>query len=247
MPSTLPPPAVRRTGVPTIRSVARHQWQGRRLSLDALTGQVGTLTRAATGTMVDSNGATVTAAHSMPRWESRTWLGSAGVGLRLAADDLTWTCGWSLEEGTLLVEAIEVSSIGSGKGLAYIGRDDDTGNRLVVRGTGSTFAVDLKIGANTSTATFGSAVAADDDVQLVVQVDDDGVDMKVRIGGAVNGTPVAFSAWGTSIARGTAWGTGAKVRANRVGSAGSQGSTWLRSLAWFPAVALTLDEATGRL
>jgi hypothetical protein len=246
--SILPPPAVRRLGVPTVRPLALHRWQARRLALRALTGQPGTLTRAGSATFLDSAGATVTAPHSMPRYESRTWLGAPAVGLRLSTDDLTWPIEWLLGPRTLYVEAINLGTAQTNDfGLVYAGRDDATGARWLVRGTGSTLAVDFfNAGGLLSTATLGTAVANGAGVQLVVQLDDDGTNMRTRIGGAVNATPVAFSAYGTARARAAALGTGALLRANRVGAAGAQGSCWLADVAVYPGL-LTLEECLALL
>lgn len=242
----IPPPLVRRLGVPTLRSLAWHQWQAHRLSLAAITGQAATLTRASTATLTDSAGSTITVGHTMPRWESRTWSSAPAIGLRMATDDLTWPADWTLASCTLFLEAINLGTAQtSGQGLVYVGLDAGTGNRLVVRGTGTTFAVDLVIGANTSTATFGSTVANGDSVQLVVQCEDTGGNQRVRIGGSDNGVTVAFSAWGTAIARG-ALPAGARTRLNRVGSAGAQGAAWFRRVAVIPGL-LDLTQCTETL
>lgn len=62
--------AVRRATAPVIIPASRFRWVARMGSLDAVTGQVGTLTRAGSATSADSRYAAYTAAHSMPRWES---------------------------------------------------------------------------------------------------------------------------------------------------------------------------------
>lgn len=233
----IPAPATRRTGVPSLRSLARWRWIGQFLTLDAITGQVGTLTRAATGTSTDANGATITWPHSAVRYETRTVNGTVRTGIRYSADDHTWARSFDIEEATVFVDLVQLTAApASNAGVLYVGRDDATGNRLVIRGTGTTFAVDLIIGGNTSTATFGASVAANDAVRLLVQIDDDGTDMRVNIGGEKNGTPVATSSWGTAIARGTAFGSGAKVRLNRVGSAGTQNTMWVADAGWFPGL-----------
>ena len=242
----LPPPAAARLGVPLLRSLALDHWQASRLSLTALTGQVGTLTRSGTATFSDSAGSTVTANHSMPRWESRSWFGAPAIGLRMATDDATWPLDWPLQTLTVLVEAINLGTAQtSGQGLLYAGLDAGTGNRLVIRGTGTTFAVDLVIGANTSTATLPVAVANGAAVQLLLQLEDTGTTQRVRLGGAVNGADAGFSAWGTAITRGTL-PSGALLRLNRVGSGGAQGSAWFRRRAIHPGL-LLLQDALDRL
>lgn len=242
----LPPPASRRLGVPRIKSLAWHQWQASRLSLSALSGQTGTFTRASTATFTDSAGVTVTAGHSMPRWESRTWQAAPAIGLRMATDDLAWPAPWVLGTCTVLVEAIALGTAQtSGQGLLYAGLDAGTGNRLVIRGTGTTLAVDLVIGANTSTATFPAAVANGASVQVAVEVDDNGTTQRVRIGGTVNGSSAGYSAFGTAIARGTL-PAGANLRLNRVGNAGLQGAAWFRRVSVVPGL-LSVDDALSRL
>lgn len=238
------PPATRRLTPPTVRSVARWRWLGRLLSLDAMTGQVGTLTRAATGTALDSLGGTITWPHSAARWEIR---GGRG-GLRMATDDLTWPCTFTPEAGTLLVDWTQLTALTNGMGVLYIGDDAQSGNRFSLRGgAGNTLVAELRIGGNTSTATLTGTVATNDAVVAVVQLDDDGTNQRVRIGAYVNGATVAFSSYGTAIARGTAWAAGAVVRANRIGSAGTQGSMWLADAAWFPGAPLSLTQVLERL
>lgn len=241
----LPPPAVRRLGVPALRPVALHAWEARRLSLDALTGQAGAFTRASTATMTDGHGATVTVGHSMPRWEPRAWGDGVAVGLRMTTDDASWPAEWTTGTRTVLIEGINLGTAQtSGEGLLYVGVDAATGNRLVVRGTGTTFAVDLVIGANTSTATLASAVPNGAAFQLAVTITDTGTTQAVEIRGTVNRAVVA-PASGSAIARGE-WGDNTKLRINRVGSAGSQGDAWFKRVSVYPE-ALTLDAAVARL
>jgi hypothetical protein len=244
----LPPPAVRRLGVPTVRPLALHRWQARRLSLSALTGQAGTLTRSAAATFVDSAGATVTAPNGAPRWESRALFGEPAVGLRLSTDDLTWPLEWTLGPRTLYLEAINLGTAQTNnQGLLYAGRNDQTGARWLVRGTGTTFAASFFNASNQeSTATLGAAVANGATVQLVVHLDDDGANQRTRIGGAVNGATVDWSAYGTARARAATLGTGALLRANRLGSAGLQGSCWLSDVAVYPGL-LSLAECQAML
>ena len=120
MSTFIAPPALRRTGVPLLRSAARFHFLAARRSLDAITGQVGTLVRAATGTSLDSNGATITWPHSAARGEVRTVSGATRYGLRMGADDLTWPCDFGLEAATFFVEFVQLgAAIASGAGVAF--------------------------------------------------------------------------------------------------------------------------------
>ena len=244
----IPPAAVRRLGVPQLRPLARYQWEASRLSLTALTGQPWTLVRASTATLTDSAGTTVTVGHTMPRYEARSYSGVPAIGLRVSTEDLTTTWDVLPSSSTWLVELIDLGTAGTpNAGLLYVGRDDQTGARLAITGGSNTYtATFTNPGGLTSVATFGATVSNGDAVQLVVQLDDDGTNQRVRIGGSDAGLAVAFSAWGTARARAAAWGTGARVRLNRLGSAGTQGSAWVRRVAEYPGL-LTLADALARL
>lgn len=240
------PRAVRRTGVPVLHPQARFRVRfGRSLTAD--TGQAATFTRASTSTALDSTGASVTVGYGRPRAEIRAWTDTAVGGLRMTTDDLTYPLDWRPEKGTLYVAGINLGTAqASGGGLVYLGADAGTGNRLVVRGTGSTFAVDLVSGANTSTATLPVSVANGARFELAVQVDDDGTNQRVRCRALVVGAGSAWSAWGSSIARAATWAAGSVFRLNRVGSAGTQGDVWLREVAW-EAGLFDVHEIAGRL
>lgn len=226
---------------PSLQFVAEY-----RRGLEALSGHTLSFSRSSSATMVDSAGATITVAHSRPRREARSWLGTSEVGLRVSTDDLTYSWDVSPQTGTWLVEAIDLGTAGtSNAGLLYLGNDAQSGARLVVRGTGTTYAVDVyNASGATSTATLSVSVASGAAVQLLIQLEDNGTTHRVRIGGRVAGPEVAFSAWGTAQTRAAAWGSGTKLRLNRIGSAGTQGSGWLRKVAYGHGL-LSLDDLSG--
>ena len=242
--------SVRRAAGPVIRSVSRFRWQARSAELEAVTAQVGTLVRAATGTAVDSAGVTYTAGHSMPLWEVRTWAGDRpALGIRLAADDLTWPCNWVPERASVLIELAEAGTrTTAGAGLLYLGRDDQTGARLIVDSDGTNYRATIHNGTSSASATLATATPTSGQLaRLVVQLDDDGTNQRVRL--AL--TPVATgitteTAWSSTVARAAAWGSGATLRLNRVGSAGTQGSTWIRQVAWMAGL-LTASDMLARL
>lgn len=244
---TIPPAAARALGAPTLRSTQRFRLELRR-GLTPLTGQTTTFTRASTATMTDSAGASVTVGHSRPRLEARTWSGQSELGLRMTTDDLTATWNVACETSTWLIEAINLGTATTNTaGLLAVGRDDLTGARLMVRGTGSTLEATWTTSAGvTSVATFGASLANGDAVQLLVQLEDDGTNQRVRIGGTKNGATVTTSAWGTARARSADYGSGSVVRLNRVGSSGTQGNVWLRALAYAPGL-LTVADLSGVL
>lgn len=239
------PPAARTGATPLLRTAQRLRVEFAR-GLAALTGQTPAFARASTATFTDSAGATVTAPHSRPRRESRMWFDTPELGLRVSSEDLTYTWDVLPESGTFLLELIDLGTAGtSGAGLLYVGNDGQTGARLAITGGSNTYTVTwTNAGGLTSEATFGATVSSGHAMQLLVQVDDDGTNQRVRVSGTHNGLSIGFSAWGTARARSAAWGTGTRLRLNRVGSAGTQGSAWLRTVAYAPGL-LTLDDLTG--
>lgn len=248
----MPARAVRRATAPTLTPISRFRWQGRRGSLDALTGQAGTLVRAATGTAVDINGTTYTAGHSMARWENRDFANSGSryeLGVRLSTDDLFWAANWRPETATFLVEFSEAGTrTTANAGLLYLGNDAQTGARLLIDSTGTNFRATVHNGTTSQTSTLSTATPlTNQGTRLALQLEDDGTNWRVRLVLRVFATgSQEFSAWTTPIARAATWGTDAKVRVNRIGSAGTQGSTWVRQVAWCAGL-LTLDEAAERL
>lgn len=247
-----PARAVRRLTQPALVSVSRFRWQARRGSLDAVTGQTGTLVRTATGTAVDTSGTTYTAAHSMPRWESRDFQSGGTryeLGVRLAADDLTWEANWRPETATWFGEFSEEGTrTTANAGLLYLGNDGQTGARLLVDSTGTDYRVTLHNGTTSQSVSLATATPTSGQMfRLGVHLEDDGTNQRARLILEVLATGTeTLSAWTTPIARASSWGTGAKLRLNRIGSAGTQGSTWVRQVAWCPGL-LTLDDMAARL
>jgi hypothetical protein len=242
--------SVRRAAGPVIRSVSRFRWQARSVDLEAVTAQVGTLVRPDKRNTLDSAGNVYTVGHSMPRWEARTWAGDRqALGIRLNADDLTWPCNWVPERASVLIELAEAGTrTTAGAGLLYLGRDDQTGARLIVDSDGTNYRATIHNGTSSASATLATATPTSGQLaRLVVQLDDDGTNQRVRL--AL--TPVATgitteTAWSSTVARAAAWGSGATLRLNRVGSAGTQGSTWIRQVAWMAGL-LTASDMLARL
>jgi len=243
--------AARLVTAPALVPVSRFRWQARRGLLQAVTGQTGTLTRAATGTAVDALGTTYTAGHSMPRWESRDYTASGArdtLGLRMAADDLTFDCNWAPETGTLLIEFSEEGTrTTSGAGLVYIGRDDQTGARLVLDASSNQYRATIHNGTTSQSVSLATSTPTTGQMaRLAVQLEDTGGNQRVRLLLSIAGGATTTTSYSSTVTRAAAWGTGAKVRLNRVGSAGTQGSTWVRQVAWCAGL-LSLDEMVARV
>lgn len=246
-----PARAARRLTQPGLVSASRFRWQARRGSLEAITGQTGTLIRAATGTAVDITGTTYTAGHSMPRWEHRDFLAGGAryeLGLRMVADDLTFDANWRPETGTLYVEFSEEGTrTTANAGLVYLGNDGQTGGRLILDSDGTNYRATIHNGTTSQSVSLATATPTTGQMaRLAVQLEDTGGNQRVRLLLSVNGGAVTTTAYSSTVARTATWGTGAKLRLNRTGSAGTQGNTWVRQVAWAPGL-LSVDEMRDRL
>lgn len=233
----------RRAVSPTLVSACLFRWAGRWGSLDAITGQTATLTRASTATAIDSLGVTYTAGHSMPRWEVR----SEQLGIRLGADDLTWPANWVPQT---LTAAVAINEQGtrttSGAGLLYVGNAGQTGARLVIDASSNQYRATIhngttsqSVSAATSTPTTGQMAT------VAVQLEDTGGNQRVRLLLRVAGVDT-ITAWSSTVTRAATWGASSAVRLNRVGSAGTQGSTWVRDVTVVAGL-LSLDDVAERL
>jgi hypothetical protein len=250
---TFPARAARATSAPTLRSRAFFRWQAKRRSLDALTGQAGTLVRASVSTALDSNGDTITVPYGRPRWEWRDWSGSGDadtIGLRMTTDDLTWPVAFLPAAMTVMVEGCELGTLADSGALVYLGNDGQTGARYLIESSGTYYRATLNDGASTNTVTLATAAPAEGQVFRAVgqlQVSDDGTEIRHRLLLDVLRTPgVIETDWSAWLAMPAAWGSGYKLRVNRKGSAGTQGDTWLRQVALEPSI-LTPQEMTERL
>ena len=230
----IPPPTTRHAGAPDVRARALFRWQARTLTTTALTGQDGALVRAASGTAVDSAGATYTAVHSMPRWESRTFGDGARVGLRLGADDLAWPVSLSPRTATVVLELSEAGTrTTAGAGLFYLGNDAITGARWLIDSTGTNYRATVHNGTTSASVTLASALPTTGQAtRLTMQVTDDGTNWQVRlVSDVVRGAGEEDTGWSSTIARAATFGATTQLRLNRLGSAGTQGSTWVAQCA----------------
>lgn len=227
----------RRLTAPALQTRSLFRWQAAR-GLTALTGHVGTLTRAsAQGANADQNGATYTAVHSMPRWEMRDVFGTGArdtVGLRLSTDDLAWDVALAPRSMTMLVEFAEAGTrTTSGAGLVYVGNDGQSFTRLILDSDGTNYRATWHNGTSSVSATLATATPTTGQLaRLLVQLEDNGTTQRVRLGlDVVQTIGETWTAWSSTVTRASAFPTSTRVRANRVGSGGTQGNVWLRQIA----------------
>ena len=247
----MPSRAVRRAGAPVLQPAALFSWHGRFASLDALTGQVGTLTRASNVGVQSSGGPNPTVVDGYPAWYAYSpWAPSsdpAVIGIYTPTGDLTWPLDAAPQSLTVLLEGIntEGATPVNGGGVLHLGNDAATGNALSIVGTATTYQLTLTTGAGSVTSTLSSPVG-NVRWRLLVQLEDNGTTQRVRFGISINESVLNMEAWTATLTRAAAFPSGSKVRLNRIGSAGTVGDSWFRRLSIYPGL-LTLDDATARL
>jgi hypothetical protein len=147
-------------------------------SLNALTGQIATFSRAGTATMLDAAGNTVTAVHSQPRFE---WADLNADGIKEATLSLGLNDRLRLDYGglpaarTFYVDMVDKTVTGT----ANLSRIIEIGNSgatayLNIRRSATGFDASHNNGSTTVTATVTVTVASGDRVQLRLVVAADG-------------------------------------------------------------------------
>ncbi len=234
--------------------------------LDALSGYVqnvattdlATLTRASTATCVDVNGTSGTCVNYQERWEQLD-LDADGVreraSLLLSTDDLAWAANIAAAAPAAQTWRIQFVERGTrttaNAGLFYLGKDDTSGARLWVAansaGTNYQLFHNNAFDATVSSVLATATPATNAEAWLIAQLYANG---SVQLHLSLDGLTVVSSASVSSTpAAGlnAQWGGGAaKVRVNRVGSAGTQGSTALLVLQALPGVQTLATMVTTR-
>jgi hypothetical protein len=247
----IPSRAARRTTAPVLTPGALFSWHGRFASLDALTGQVGTLTRNFPTTSVDTNQSSYSVPYGYPEWYVYpAWNLSADpivTGLIMGASDTAWPIDFVPQSLTVYMEGINANGATpvNGGGVLHVGNDAATGNALALTGTATTYALTLTTGAGSVTSTLSSAVG-NVRWRLAAQLEDNGTTQRIRLGISINEAAFVFEAWTATLTRAATFPSSSKVRLNRIGSAGTVGQSWFRRVSIYPGL-LTFDEASARL
>lgn len=212
----------------SLRSRTLFHFRGSMRSLDALSGQVGTLTRGATGTAIDSFGNSYTAVGVQPRWESRDTNADTvrdALGLFMdTADRLAWPVLFLPSAMGGIMEFVQVATMALTGTVFYLGNDAGTGARLSVFSTGSNYAIAHVSGVTVSSTMGAPAPTAGDRVRLRFQLSGTGT---VQLWQSLNGGAEVASALSGANALAAAWAATAKVRLNSVGS-GTATTAWYR-------------------
>lgn len=234
-----------------LRSRCLVHWRAHDLSLNAdLTGLAGVLTRAATGTAVDSAGTSYTAVNAQPRWEWRDLDSDSvreAVGLLMGTGDrVVFSQGGAalaLRPMAMsgLLEFVETggAAIGS-SALQYLGNDGVTGARLVIDSTGTFYRLRHHNGTTEVTVTLAVAPTSGQRVRLRWQLYSDG---SVQLWQSINGAAETATVRSSANTLAASWGAGsAFLRLNSLGS-GTATTGWYRLLkmvAGLPDLAMLL-------
>jgi hypothetical protein len=196
-------------------------WLARELSLNARSGQVGTLVRTASSTAVDDSGTSGTVFHSQPAWERVDTDADAvrdRMALKLGADLLSWPFQPTPAAMSGIVEFIERGTVGVvSDGLFYLGNDGVTGARLYIDSTGTFYRLTYHDGTNPAvTSTLAVAPSTGDLVRLHWTIGGGGI---VQLSQSIAGGAWVTAAASSGLALASTWGAGAaKVRLNSKGT-----------------------------
>lgn len=220
-----------------IASRCIYHFRGDDHSLIPLTGQLPTFSRAATASIVDSQGNAFTAAQHQAAFEPRDWDNDTvreQMGLLLGTSDrLNYAADWSPKAFAFWHEFIQVGSMPSG-GIAHwtITNDAVSGARLVIDSSGSYWRATHHNGSTSQTVTLAVAPASGNRVVLWGQVYADG---SIQLWQTINEGAATNTARSSANALASSWGTGARLRIGASGT-GNYGSQWLKRLRLVPGL-----------
>lgn len=192
-------------------------WQARTGLLDALTGQVGTLTRATTGTASDDDGNSYTANHSRPRWHKR----SSRVTLRLGGaggtpvEYLRWTVPLDTVACSLMVEFIENGTVSvSNGGVVSLAKSDFASPRLYICASGGKYTGIHHNGTTDVLSQLAAAPSNGDLVRLRLWAYPNG---SVQLWQSINGAAETAATQSGALTFGAAWSNPTRLTLNALG------------------------------
>lgn len=227
----LPAAPARRDRTPRRVSDCLWSWDARDTSLVSDQGVPGVFTRAATlASVVDRNGTTYTAPHSMPAWEMRDVDGDGvreAIGLRMGADDrLTWPFALPPQTLSGLLEIVYTTSLTSTQTLFAIEGPLDpsvSGNALWLDYSGTAWRLNYR-NSLIRTATLASTPSVGDRIRLRWILASNG---RITLYESRNGAGET-SATADPLALPAAWADGATLRLNSRGNSSRGGAGWYR-------------------
>ncbi|HEV8455175.1 MAG TPA: hypothetical protein VGQ24_09805 [Gemmatimonadales bacterium] len=196
-------------------------WEAQELTIDALTGQTGTMTRAATATPTDSFAATRTVNYNQPAWHYTAAKLKTGLLLGTNAE-LYWDVPLLPGAYGGAVHFIENGGKAVvGGGVWGFTNDAATGARIYIDATGSFYRITYTDGTTTRTNTLAAAPVTGDEVWLRWGLTSAGVaQIWQSINGAAETTPGAL----TALALPAVWAATVKMRFNAIGLSANRGN-----------------------
>lgn len=212
----------RRTGT----RAGRHPflWVGREsLSIDALSGQTGTLTAGSTSTITDTSGGTVTSNYRQPPYSYLA--GQTVTGLLLGSGKyLAWTVNILPQTMCWMVDFVENGGVAvASAGVLYLGNSGATGARIYIDSTGTYYRATYTDGSTTRTSTLAAAPTSGQRVRLRVQLSATGT---IRIHQSINGAAETSASESAATTLPAAW-TGTTLYLNAVGTANTGANIYL--------------------
>jgi len=196
-------------------------WRGDRFALTALSGQAGTLTRAATAAPLDYSGVARTVNQYQPAFQAEDWDADATrdtSALLLGVSDLLyWSVPVKPAACTLYLEFVQPASFGAASTCFwYLGNAGNTGARLWIDSTGTQYRANHHNGTSAVTSTMtGTAPTSGQRVAVrVVLLSTGSIQIWQSINGAAETTPGAS---GTLALNATGW-SDTRLYANSTGS-----------------------------
>lgn len=138
-------------------------WRARDLSLNALTGQVGTLVRAATGTSLDSYAVSLTTVRDRPRWHITSGLGAIKL---MSIEYISWPMPLIPMAMSGLIDFIEDGSLSASLDIMSITNVAAGNASLRVNSSGSFYRVVHNNNVSSVTSTLAAAPTAGQRVRL---------------------------------------------------------------------------------
>lgn len=193
------------------------------LSIDALSGQTGTLTATGTTTVTDTFGATATANHSQPQWSYSS--GQTVTGLLLGSSKyLSWSLNILPQTMCWMVDFVENGGVAvASAGVLYLGNSGATGARVYIDSTGTYYRATYTDGSTTRTSTLAAAPTSGQRVRLRVQLSATGT---IRIHQSINSAAETSASESAATTLPAAW-TGTTLYLNSVGTANTGANIYL--------------------
>lgn len=179
----------------------------RAIGVRGISEELGTLTRDATASVLDSNGVARTVGRHRPAWEVMDW-NADGVReqptLLLGATDVLFWSYYGLPQAmTIYLAFVENGAKAiANAGLLHIGLGDNTGARLQIDATGTFYRARHHNGTTESTSTLGTAPSTNDKVEMLLQLASGG---NVTLSQRINFGAWVAAAQGGAASLLTAW------------------------------------------